>query len=71
MKLPGVSSVVKIVMGESNGLVIKSDGTVLGWGDNDFGVNGHAPNTSGDGACGAQAVAGAICNPNPTLIPGL
>ena len=71
VKLPGVTGVAKISMGESGGFVITRSGSVLGWGGNDFGSAGHAPNTSGDGACGPQAVAGSICDPTPTPIPGL
>jgi alpha-tubulin suppressor-like RCC1 family protein len=69
VKLQGLSGVAKVVVGEANGLAVKTDGTVWGWGANDTGTNGHAPNTMGDGTCGASATG--MCNPTPIRIQGL
>jgi alpha-tubulin suppressor-like RCC1 family protein len=70
-KLPNLSGVLQIAMGESNGFVLKTDGTVWGWGGNNYGTCGHPPKSAGDGACGASSTADDICNPSPTRVTGL
>jgi alpha-tubulin suppressor-like RCC1 family protein len=53
----GVGSVTAVAAGQSHGLALRSDGTVLAWGDDSFGQlgNGRASGTS----------------PHPTRVPGL
>jgi alpha-tubulin suppressor-like RCC1 family protein len=69
VKLPGLSGVAAIEVGELNGFAVKDDGTVWGWGRNDFGVAGHAPGSAGDGTCGGNGPG--LCNPTPSKITGI
>jgi alpha-tubulin suppressor-like RCC1 family protein len=61
VRVPGVSNAVAIAGDEYHSLALLADGTVLGWGDDEFGEQGD----------GVGSTSGCKCVPSPTPIPGV
>jgi hypothetical protein len=69
-QVPGATDVISIAAGEDFVLALRSDGTVLAWGDDQFGQTATPPSleeerhpTSDNGPC--------FCTPNPVTVPGV
>lgn len=59
---PELNGVKRLYLGDGHGCAIRKDDAVVCWGKNTKGQLGHAPNTEGDQASGAD-----VCN--PTVVP--
>jgi alpha-tubulin suppressor-like RCC1 family protein len=62
--VPGVSGIVAIAAGAAFSVALKSDGTVLAWGNDDSGQ-------LGDGASNGEPGCSGACNPTPAPIANL
>jgi alpha-tubulin suppressor-like RCC1 family protein len=69
LAVPGPWS--QVVAAFSQGVGLKSDGTVWTWGINDTGRLGHSPGTDGDLLCQLGQTQSFACDPTPRPVSGL
>jgi alpha-tubulin suppressor-like RCC1 family protein len=70
VKIPNLTSVVKIIDGGFNSAAITADGKLWMWGTNYEATLGHAPNTGGDKNCGSASMPLA-CATSPVQVTGV
>jgi alpha-tubulin suppressor-like RCC1 family protein len=61
VRVPGISNAIAVAGGEYHSLALLADGTVLAWGENQWGEQGD----------GVGTASGCKCIPTPTPVPGV